>query len=124
MHNLSIIIDIITKKLCQSVSVSGYAFRSVSMHLAETWLNGKEWVPEVCGQLFKVTRPKFKGHPEFKLLSECPMVTKLVGRTPDQSAMHSWDQRSCRGQLGSTRGQIAQEYSMATKFGRMGSKVM
>ena len=31
----------------------------------------------------------------------------LVGRTPDQSIMHCWGQRSCRGQPGSTRGQIA-----------------
>ena len=31
--------------------------------------------------------------------------------------MHCWGQRSCRGQLGSTRGQIAQKCPMATKFG-------
>ena len=31
----------------------------------------------------------------------------LVGRTPDQSVMHCWSRRSCRGQLGSSRGQIA-----------------
>ena len=30
----------------------------------------------------------------------------LIGRTPDQSAMHCWGQRSYRGQPGSTRGQI------------------
>ena len=55
-------------------------------------------------------------------------------RAPDQKIMHCWGQRSCRGQLGSTRGQIAQVWSMATKFGRanpwpkwsvmMGSKVV
>ena len=34
-------------------------------------------------------------------------LPNLVGRTPDQSVMHCWGQRSCRGQLGSARGQIA-----------------
>ena len=34
-------------------------------------------------------------------------LPNLVGITPDQIAMHCWGQRSCRGQLGSTRGQIA-----------------
>ena len=58
----------------------------------------------------------------------------LVGRTPDRSVMHCWGRRSCRGHPGSTRGQIAQECPMATKFGRknpwpecnalVGSKVM
>ena len=39
---------------------------------------------------------------------ECPpRAPNLVGRTPDQSIMHCWGQRSCRGQPGSTRGQIA-----------------
>ena len=31
----------------------------------------------------------------------------LVGRTPDKIVMHCWGQRSCSGQLGSTRSQIA-----------------
>ena len=58
----------------------------------------------------------------------------LVGRIHDQSVMHWWSQKSCRGQLGSTWGQIAQECPMTAKFGRknpstkcsamMGSKVM
>ena len=30
----------------------------------------------------------------------------LVGRIPDQSSIHCWGQRSCRGQLGSSRGQF------------------
>ena len=30
----------------------------------------------------------------------------LVEMTPDQSVMHWWGQRSCKGQLGSTRGKI------------------
>ena len=65
---------------------------------------------------------------------ECPMATKLVGRIPDESVMHCWGQKSCRGQLGSTRGQITEKRPMAAKFGRknpwpkcnalLGSKVM
>ena len=57
----------------------------------------------------------------------------LVGR-PDKWVMHCWGQMSCRGQPGSTRGQIAQECPMATRFGRknpwpksnalLGSKVL
>ena len=34
-------------------------------------------------------------------------LPNLVRRTPDQSVVHCWDQRSYRGHLGSTRGQIA-----------------
>ena len=34
-------------------------------------------------------------------------LPNLVIRTPDQSVVHCWGQRSCRGHLGSTRGQIA-----------------
>ena len=45
----------------------------------------------------------------------------LVERTPDQNKMHCMLLRlkvmSCRGQPGSTRGQIARNSPMATKFG-------
>ena len=44
-------------------------------------------------------------------------LPNLVERTPDHSVVHCWGQRSCQGHLGSTRGQIAQQYPMATKFG-------
>ena len=40
-----------------------------------------------------------------------------MGRAPDQSVMHCWGLRSCRGQLGSSRGQFAWQCPMATKFG-------
>ena len=33
-------------------------------------------------------------------------LPNLVKRTPDQSVVHCWGQRSCRGQLGSSRGQF------------------
>ena len=51
------------------------------------------------------------------LLSNTLRPPHLVGRTPDQSLMHCWGQRSCRGQVGSSRGQFAWQYPMATKFG-------
>ena len=79
-----------------------------------------------------------KGHagvkPEVKLRRNALKPPNLVGRTLDQSVMYCWGQRSCRGQAGSTTGQIAFKCSMATKFCRknhwpecnalMGSKVM
>ena len=48
-----------------------------------------------------------QGQPEVKFLRNALWPPNLVERTPDQSAMHWWDQRSCRGQLRSTRGKIA-----------------
>ena len=51
-------------------------------------------MPEGYGQLFEVTPSKVKGHPEVNLVN-------LVGRTPDQSVMHCWGQRSCRVNQGS-----------------------
>ena len=45
-------------------------------------------------------------------------LTNLLGRSPDRSVMHCFGQRSFRGQLGSTWGQIAYKFSVATKFGR------
>ena len=46
------------------------------------------------------------GQLEVKLLSNALWPPNLVGRTPDQSIMHCLGQRSCRGQLGSNRGQF------------------
>ena len=34
------------------------------------------------------------------------MATKFGGKNPNQNVMHRWGLRSCRGQLGSTRGQL------------------
>ena len=52
-----------------------------------------------------------------KLLSNALWPPNLVGRTPDQSIMHCLGQRSCRGQLGSNRGQFTKQCPMVTKFG-------
>ena len=52
------------------------------------------------------------------LVSNTLWPSNLVGRTPDQSVMHCQDQMSCRGQPGSTRGQIAKKCCMTIKFGR------
>ena len=53
-----------------------------------------------------------------KCLRNALWLPNLVRRTPDQSVMHCWGHRSYRGQPGSTRGQFAQKWPMATKFGR------
>ena len=79
-----------------SVCLSGYAFRHALRYRAESWHGGRGWAHKVCGHIFEATPPGVKGHP----------VVNLV-RTPDQSVVHCWGQRSCRGHLGSTRGQIA-----------------
>ena len=44
-------------------------------------------------------------------------LPNLVRRAPDQSVVHCWGQRSCRGHQGSTRGHIAKKCPVATKFG-------
>ena len=101
------------------------------------------WLPNLVGRTpdQSVMQCWVKGHagvswgqPEVKLLRNALWLPNLVGRTPDRSVMHCWGKRSCRGQLGSTRGQIALNCPMATKFGRknpwprcnalLGSKVM
>ena len=74
------------------------------------------------------------GQPEVNLPRNALWTPKLVTRTLDQSVTVNWGQRSCMCHLGSTRGQIVQEYHMATKFGLknpcpedntlLGSKVM
>ena len=46
------------------------------------------------------------GQPEVTLLRNVVWLPNLVGRTSDQSVIHCWGQRSCRGQSGSTRGQL------------------
>ena len=46
-----------------------------------------------------------KGQPEVKLRNAL-WLSNLVVRTPDQILRHCWDQRSYRGQPGSTRGQV------------------
>ena len=74
------------------------------------------WLPNLVGRTpdQSVMHWWVKGHvgvswgqPEVKLLRNALWLPNLVGRTPDQSVMHCWCQRSCSGQLGSTRDQIA-----------------
>ena len=46
--------------------------------------------------------------PEGKLFKKCPWPPHIVGRIPDRSVMHWWGQKTCKGQRGSSRGQIVQ----------------
>ena len=48
-----------------------------------------------------------QGQPEVKLLRNTIWLPSLVERTPDQSIVHCWDERSYRSSPGSTRGKIA-----------------
>ena len=59
-----------------------------------------------------------RGKPGVKLFRNPLWLPILVGRNPDRSEVQYSGQRSYRGQPRSTRSQIAQEYPMATKFGR------
>ena len=43
-----------------------------------------------------------QGQPEVKFLKNVLWPPNLVEKTPDQSVVHWWGQRPCRGQLGST----------------------
>ena len=61
---------------------------------------------KVCGHIFEATPPGVKGHPGVNLPYNVLWLPNLVRRTPDQSIVYCWGQRSCRGHLGSTRGQI------------------
>ena len=54
-----------------------------------------------------------------KLLRNALWLPDLVGRTPDRNEVQCWGHMPCMGQLRSTRGHIAQECPVATKFGRM-----
>ena len=48
-----------------------------------------------------------RGQPKVTMLRYAVWPSNMLGRTPDQSVMHCWGQRLCRGQPGSTSGQIA-----------------
>ena len=93
-------------KFAMSVCLSRYAFGRASTYGAETWQG--VGFGELGGnrQLFVVTR-QVKGHPEVKSSRNALWLPNLVSRTPDHSVAHFWGQRSCRGHLGSARGQIA-----------------
>ena len=47
------------------------------------------------------------GQEGVNLLRSALWPPNLMGIIPDQSIMHCWGQRSCRGQLGSSKGQFA-----------------
>ena len=87
--------------------MSGYAFRNALMYRAESWHGGRGRAHEVCGHIFEATPPEVKGHPGSICLRNALWLPNLVRRTPDQSVVHSWGQRLCRGHLGLIRGQIA-----------------
>ena len=89
------------------LSMYGYAFRHASMYQAETWHGGGE------GNGSQGLRAYFrcdlsKVNQRSCCLRNALWPPNLVGKTPDRSVMHSWGQRLCMGQLGSIRGQIAQ----------------
>ena len=123
--------------LCQSVSVSVCpAMRFVVLQRIELKLGRVvgHGPPRFVVNFSKWPDQRSKVIQRSICLRNALWLPNLVGRTPDWSVMHCWGRRSRRGHPGSTRGQIAQECPMATKFGRknpwpecnalVGSKVM
>ena len=101
----NIYINKFAMSVCLSVCLSRYAFGRASTYGAETWHGGRVWQAGGNRQLFVATR-QVKGHPEVKSSRNALWLPNLVSRTPDHSVLHCWGQRSCRGHLGSARGQI------------------
>ena len=101
VQQLSILINL----PCLSVCLCRYAFGRASTYGAETWHGGRVWRAGGNRQLFVATQ-QVKGHPEVKSSRNALWLPNLVSRTPDHSIVHCWGQRSCRGHLGSARGQI------------------
>ena len=113
------------------VSMYGYTFRRALRYRAESWRGGRGRAHEVCGHIFEATLPGIKnlvkrtpdqsvvhcwgqGHAGViwdqlgdKLHRNALWPPNLVGIILDQSVMHYWSQKSCRGQLGSNSRQFA-----------------
>ena len=116
------------------IRMYGYAFRRTYRSRAETWHGSREQAPRFESIFSKLPHQKSKVSQKSSYFRNALWPPHLVGRAPDQRVMNCWDHRSCSGQPGSTRGQIAQECPIGTKFDRknpwpkssilLGSKVM
>ena len=73
-------------------------------------------VGKVCGRLFEMTPPKVKGQPEVKLRNAL-WPPHLMGRTLSE-VLYIPGVEVHEGSAGSSRGQIARELPMTTKFGK------
>ena len=104
MDFMNFYINTFAMSVCLSVCLD--AFGRTSTYGAETWQGGRVWQAGGNRQLLVVTR-QVEGHPEVKSSRNALWLPNLVRRTPDHSLVHFWGQRSCRGHLGSARGQIA-----------------
>ena len=93
--------------MCVYVCISGYAFRLTSRYQAETWHGVGDGPPRFVGIFSKQPHLGSKVIQGSICLRNALWLSNLVGRTPDQSVMHCGGQRSCTGQLGSSRGQFA-----------------
>ena len=83
-----------------------YPFRCALRYRAKSWHGGRGRAHEVCGHIFEATPPGITGHPRVNHIYALKMQYGHQ-KTPDQSVVHCWGQRLCKGHLGSTRGQIA-----------------
>ena len=90
-----------------TLHMSGYAVRHALRYPAESWHGGRGLAHEVCGYILKRPHLRSKVIQESICLTNALWLPNLVRRTPDQSVVHCWGRRSCRGHLGSSRGQIA-----------------
>ena len=102
------------KKSCQSVCLSGYAFRRTLRYGSETWYgvwNG----PQGARAFSKRPQQRSKVIQRSGCLMDTLWPLNFLRRAPAWSVVTCWGQSLHRGLPGSTRGQIAQECTMATK---------
>ena len=88
-------------EVCMS-AVSGYVFRHALRYRVESWHGGRGRAHEVCGHIFEATPPGSKVIQKSICLKNTLWLPNFVRWTPDQSVVHCWGRRSCRGHLGST----------------------
>ena len=98
--------------------MNGYAFRRALRYRAKTWHGVGDGPTRFVEMFSKRPHQRSKVIQRSSYFRNILWPRNLVGRTPDRSVVHSWGQRSCRGQPGSIRAQITQECPMATEFGR------
>ena len=92
---------------CMYVCLSGYAFRHALRYRAKSWRGVGDGPTRFVGIFLKRPHLRSKVIQRSICLKNALWLPNLVKRSPDHSVVHCWGQRSCRGHLRSTRGQIA-----------------
>ena len=91
-------VTIYTTKIIESVCLSGYAFRHILRYRAESWLGGRERSTRFVCILSK--RPLLGSKFIRGSIWNALWLPNLVRRNPNESVVHCWGQRPCRGHWG------------------------